>query len=459
MKMNESRRIILQAVGTAFILSCVSAFADKPKNIIVMISDGQGFNTIRATDYYTGAQGVYESFDVKFGMQTSSANNPAGYNPASMASNFNYAKSGATDSSSAATAMFSGVKVYDGRINWSTSDKPLTTFFEVAAKNGKGIGAVTGVEISHATPACVYAHNSSRDNFAAIANEGIYGNYNGNLKVLMGSGHGDYDNNGNYKPSVTDNYVGGTATLNDMKDGSVNGFTFVDTKGGFESLATGATPDKVIGIARANETLQQKRNNPTGNFDTKLTTVPTLETMTAAALNVLDNDTDGFALMIEGGAVDWANHSNQLDRMIEEQIDFNNSVQKVVDWVNANSNWTETLLIVTADHETGYLWGATGSYALIGNNGVGNLPTAVYNSGGHSNSLVPFFAKGAGSELFANYVVGTDGNLRTRYGLDSSWSGQYIDNTAIYNVAMTIVPEPATLALLGLGLLMFGRKK
>lgn len=457
------------AGAVAAALAASPASATVAKNVILMISDGQGFNTIQATDYYTGTTGVYESFDVKFAMQTSSANNPAGYNAASMATSFTYAKSGATDSASAATAMYTGVKNYDGQVNWSTSGQPLTTYFENAAQAGRSIGAVTSVEFSHATPAAVYGHNSSRNNYSAIANEGIYGDYNGNLKVLMGAGNGDYNDSNSYQTSVSDQYVGGTTTWNDIKDtNGANGFALVDSKAEFEALTTGATPEKVIGVAQVATTLQQARSNPAGNFDTKNSNVPTLETMTKGALNVLDNDSDGFAVMIEGGAIDWANHANQLDRMIEEQIDFNNAVQAVVDWVNANSSWDETLLIVTADHECGYLWGSgTGSfvdvngngvfdngvdYGHVVNNGVGVLPGAKFYSGDHSNSLVPVFAKGAGSELLASYVIGTDSNLASRYNLDGSWTGQYIDNTSLYHVMeATLVPEPATMALLMLG--------
>ncbi len=71
--------------------------------------------------------------------------------------------------------MFTGQKVFDGRINIATNGDPITTFFENAAQTGMSIGAVSSVELSHATPAAVFAHNPSRNNYAAIAYEGIYG--------------------------------------------------------------------------------------------------------------------------------------------------------------------------------------------------------------------------------------------------------------------------------------------
>jgi alkaline phosphatase len=79
--------------------------------------------------------------------------------------------------------------------------------------------------------------------------------------------------------------------------------------------------------------------------------------MTSAAINVLDNNPDGFFLMIEGGAADWASHANQSGRVIEEQIAFEKAIETVIEWVNKNSTWDDTLLIVTSDHETGYITG------------------------------------------------------------------------------------------------------
>jgi alkaline phosphatase len=133
-------------------------------------------------------------------------------------------------------------------------------------------------------------------------------------------------------------------------------------------------------------------------------TVPDLAEMTRGALNVLDNNPKGFFLMIEGGAVDWANHNNQGGRMIEEMTDFSQSVAAVIAWVEANSNWNETLLIVTGDHETGYLWGPNSgkpaTFNPIIDNGKNHMPGMQYYATKHCNSVIPFFAKGQGSELF-----------------------------------------------------------
>ena len=238
--------------------------------------------------------------------------------------------------------MFGGEKTLNGRINIGVDGEPITNFFEDAAAAGMSIGAVTSVEISHATPAAVYAHNSSRNNYAAIAIEGIYGsnrldnmpnnssfpragdnnnydarNYRGNFTVLMGAGHGDYDNNGDADKQVTNRYAGGDAAWADIIDGSPpNGWTFIEEKADFEAIAAGNNvPEKLLGIAQANETLQYRRTDkpddpstPSGSaFNSN---VPTLATMTTAALNVLSQNDNGFAVMIEGGAVDWSGHDN-----------------------------------------------------------------------------------------------------------------------------------------------------
>ena len=456
----------------------------KAKNVILMISDGQGFNTVKATEYYTGKKAVYEKFRQKYGMNTSSAGKRdvyvgAPYDPAQMAANFNYAKTGATDSASAATAMFTGVKNYDNEVNYSTDGKALKTFFEMAAEKGKSIGAVSTVNWTHATPVSVFGHNKARGNYGEMAKEAIYGsnpntnnnlydagNYNGMLKVVMGPGNPWY--NDNAQPQAP-NYsqIGEQAHWDDLVDG-VNDWTLITTQDQFEDLMKGRTPEKVFGMPQAYDTLQYNRtglgsaNDKSVPYDDALNTgVPTLATMTKAALNVLDNNRNGFAIMIEGGAVDWANHADLAGRMIEEQIDFNKAVQAVVDYLSANhgrgtkgNNWDNTLLIVTADHECGHLWGdgrVAGStffdvngdgvfvhgvdYAHVKDNGVGVLPETWYHSGSHTNALVPLYAKGPGSKLFEKRcVISEEPNLGAIYNLDKSWSGEYIDNTCVFTV-------------------------
>jgi alkaline phosphatase len=490
---HTKRAVVAVAAGVFLLASSHVVFAHeqdykghkpKAKNVILMISDGQGFNAVRATNNYTCSTPVYERFKHKYGMQTYSAGkreNPGQYvgqpyDPAQMAANFNYANSypyGPTDSASAATAMYTGVKVFDNEVNYTPDRQVLTTYFEMAAKAGKSIGAVSSVEFTHATPVAVYGHNSSRNNYSAMAIEAIYGdnpvedlpqsstnplagdnnnydakNYYGNLKVIIGTGHPAYNANG-LPQSPNYQYVGGLTAWTDLQ-GGVNGWTLIETKEDFEDYAKGVkSADKLFGVAQNISTLQQGRSTGAP----MLTNQPTLVDMTKAALRVLDDNRKGFAVMIEGGAIDWAGHANQLDRIIEEQIDFNNAVKAVLDYLDRNTkgnNWDNTLLIVTADHETGYLWGDGTStffdvngdgiftdgvdYAHIADAGCGNLPGGKFYSTQHSNSLVPLYAKGAGSEDFNKCVIGKDRNLRAIYDLDHSWSGKYIDNTCVYEV-------------------------
>ncbi|MBK6733320.1 MAG: alkaline phosphatase [bacterium] len=108
------------------------------------------------------------------------------------------------------------------------------------------------------------------------------------------------------------------------------------------------------------ETLQQQRpgDRQAAPFaEPLLTGVPSLTDMARGALNVLDADPDGFFLMIEGGAVDWAAHDNQPGRLVEEVVGFAEAVAAVRRWIDANGGWERNLLLITADHETGYLTG------------------------------------------------------------------------------------------------------
>jgi alkaline phosphatase len=327
---------------------------------------------------------------------------------------------------------------------------PLTLITEIADALGKATGAVTSVQWSHATPGAVWSHKKNRNLYADIANQMIY---DSGLDVIMGCG--DPMERSKYK------YVGGKATWADITDNDgANGFVYIHRVNDFKRLAggeiNGGVPTKVIGIPHATNTLSGNPND-----------VPTLETLAMGAIQVLSQNPKGFFLMIEGGAVDWENHANNIEGMVKEQADFNNAVGAIKKWVEKNSSWKETLVIVTADHECGMLWGpgtytdndcnpddtCTPGYYDSGidtfngwqhviNKGKHNIPGVQYGSRGHTRALVPVFAKGFGADLFLDLVRGRDATAGSFWG----FSGQYIDNTDIFTVMKAAMNPPSNTA-------------
>jgi alkaline phosphatase len=439
--------ILAISITPAFAASDSELKKPAAKNVIVMISDGWGFNHLQAASYYEygkDARQIYNRFPFQFAMSTWEEENPAdkpactafpaGYDPSKAWSDFNYVKYPcSTDSASSATAMATGVKTYNGYIGVDVNGNRLMNALELAEEKGKATGVVTSVEWSHATPAAHVAHNISRNNYDLIAQEMV------NLSaadVIMGAGHPWFDKDG--LPKTTPNtfkYVGGQVTWDALLAGTAGGdadgdgiadpWALIQTRAEFQSLMSGPTPKRVLGTTQVYETLQQGRSGDAKAdpyIVPRIETVPTLTEMSLAALNVLDNDPDGLYLMVEGGAVDWAGHSNQSGRMIEEAIEFERAVGAVVDWVQKNSNWGETLLIITGDHETGYLWGpgSDPAWMPIVNNGAGNLPGMQWNSPEHTNSLMVLSAKGDAARMFGRYA--------NEYDPVRGW---YLDNTEL----------------------------
>jgi alkaline phosphatase len=337
----------------------------------------------------------------------------------------------------------------------------LRHLLERCEELGMATGVVTSVQFSHATPAGFVAHNEKRANCEQIAREMILASP---VDVIMGCGHPLYDNDGNRTAEpISFGYVGGEDLWDKLVAGSAgawedadgdgrldvgewvdadhNGqaddeWTLAESRADFHKLADGPAPGRVIGIPRVHKTLQQERSGDAkaAPYGVPLNKeVPTLAEMTRAALNVLDDDPDGLLIMIEGGAVDWAGHDNQAGRMIEEQLAFNDAVDAAVEWVESRSNWDETVLVVTADHETGYLTAAPGawSHQRLVSGGPLQVPTMAWNSANHTNSLVPFCQEGPLGSAFEARVVGTDPHF-----------GRYIDNTAVGAVLLEALGGP-----------------
>ncbi len=424
----------------------IALHAGTPKNIIIMISDGCGYNHIDATSIFqfgiAGSQ-IYEQFPVKYGMSTYAIHGH--YDPDSAWSDFNYLKFKPTDSAAAATAMATGVKTYEGAIGIDHNKNPLENIIERLESWGKATGVVTTVPFCHATPAAFVVHHDDRENFSKVARDMIL---NSQLEVIMGAGHPYFDEAGQPITDGTFEFVGGeevwTAVVNGIAgndsdgDGTEDRWLFIEDRADFQKLGSDATPKRIIGVPKIAQTLQQERGGDK-NADPFavpfIETVPTLAEMTSAALNIVDDDPDGFFIIIEGGAIDWASENNQSGRMIEEEVDFNCAVEAVVNWVETNSNWNETLVIVTGDHESGYLTGLNSGIQYNGesvwnpieNHGIGVLPGMEWHSIEHTNSLIPFFSKGPGSELFHQYADEID-----------PARGKYLDNVEIAEVLFSM---------------------
>lgn len=426
--------------GFAVSAQAVPAAPHGPKNVIVMIGDGMGYNQIAQAALYergvsykqvAGKPGAvkeitgtpafsYEKFPVQLDMQTIWSE--GSYDATKAWADFDYVKDDPTDSAAAGTAMATGHKTYNAGIGVDAAGNPVENISERALKLGKAAGSISSVQYSHATPASYVAHNKSRNDYIGIAKEEVASD----MTVIMGAGHPYYTDNNTLRETPSFRYIG-EDDFTALKDGKT-GFDLVESKADFEALTKGDTPDRVFGIAQVATTLQQSRSGKSDKpFDTPFNQgVPTLETMTKAALNVLDNDPDGFSLMVEGGAIDWAGHANQKGRNIEEMRDFNASIDAVIDWVETNSSWKETLVIVTADHETGYLEGPGSDPAWTLLTGAkGEQPNAVWHSGDHTNQLVPLYVKGAGAKELSRYADMTD-----------PVRGAYLDNTALAKVLL-----------------------
>lgn len=411
------------------------------RHVILMIADGGGYGHREAQSlsrYGRPNAAIYDSFPVQLAMQTYSSEGWP-YDPARAWADDVWVLDGYTDSAAAATAMSTGHKTYNKALGVDDDKQPLEHVMAAAEATGMATGVVSTVPWSHATPAGFIVHQPDRNEYAAIANEMIASR----VDVIMGGGHPDYDDDSQPRTDKEYQYVGGEATWQSLLNGTAGGdadgdgtpdpFQLICSREAFQALAEGPAPKRVLGTFEAAETTQEKRSEPghTGPYQTPLlTTVPTLAEMSLGALHVLDQDPDGFFIMIEGGAVDWASHDNRNGRMIEEMNDFEDAVKAVVAWVEARHGWADTLLIVTADHETGSVTGpdTDGLWAPMVFTGYGQAPRMSWHTRKHSNALVPLSAVGAQSGL-----------LKTVATMSDPRRGAYLDNTALAEVGFAVV--------------------
>lgn len=308
--------------------------AEPVKNIIFLIGDGMGFQQVKAARLYNGAPLVFELFP--YDAQQTTYPEPAG---------------SVTDSAAAATALATGVKVNNGVISLKIpgDSSRLETLLEYVKKRGWRTGLVTTKTMTDATPAAFGAHADSRYDSAVIASE--YLNSSRPNVLLGGGGSG---------MSVVAAETAGYTVVTDRAELLALDLSSTEFLSG--QFGSGNFPYEADGIGDR----------------------PHLSEMTAAALDLLDDDPDGFFLMAEGALIDTACHANHLSRMMGEMMEFNQAVAVVTNWAAGR---TDTLVLVTADHETGGL-------SVLADNGAGTLPTVSWSTTGHTSSNVPVFVSG-----------------------------------------------------------------
>ena len=281
----------------------------------------------------------------------------------------------ATDSASAATALATGFKTDSGNIAWLPGDPPagqLTTIAEeFRARTGAGIGIISTVPFDHATPAAFISHNTSRSDY-----------YTG-LKGYKGLGIAD-EIILRTKPDVV--IAGGSPLLDnpgfDTKKGYISESLYRTLRTSREYLLVERKPGQDGGQAIAEGAAQAAREGRKlfglfggrgGNFEVPQVEDtpgrpqvipgseenPSLAEATEAALDYLAQDRGGFFLMIEQGDIDWANHDNDFRAAVGCVADLDGAVRAALAFVDRpgdDIDWTNTVLLVTADHATGGLF-------------------------------------------------------------------------------------------------------
>jgi alkaline phosphatase len=344
------------------------------KTILLFIGDGMGDEHIKAGKWESVGQSGQLAMDglpYSGWLQTASADNPI------------------TDSAASGTAMATGVKTDNGHISVDPDEAFLETILEIAEARGVATGLVTTVQISHATPAAFAAHVPDRNMYTEIARQMI----ESGVDVLLGGGEDEY------LPSTE---TGCYPQLGERDDGrdliteaQAAGFTYVCDLVGLAAVDP-LTTDRLLGLF-ADEGMVRPFS-------------PSLALMTEKAIEILQRDPEGFFLMVEGGQIDWAAHANDAANVIGDVIGFDDAVQVGLDYAAIHP---DTLVIVTADHETGGMAASLTSSGDLGEDGPFFMPDATpfyvtWTSTGHTAADVPVTSSGPWSSTLQGTQQNTE---------------------------------------------------
>jgi alkaline phosphatase len=337
---------LLFSLSLCSLLGEAQTSPEHAKNVILMIGDGMGT-----------AQ-VYAGLTAKKGKLNLERCTTTGFHKNQSADAY------VTDSAAGATALACGQKTYNGAIAVDTGKLPLTTILEIAEQNGLATGLIATCSITHATPACFISHQPSRSLDENIALDFL----KTDIDLFIGGGRKFFAQRKDGKNLVDSLKRKNYQVANTMEE--------------VQSISQGK-----LAAFLANEQLpriSQGRGEQ-------------LVKSTQKALDLLQHNDKGMFVMIEGSQIDWGGHARNTQYIVEEMVDFDNAIGAVLDFAERDGN---TLVIITADHETG-------GFSLVDGNMQTGTVKGKFTTSHHTGVMVPVFAYGPGAGLFSGIYENT----------------------------------------------------
>lgn len=331
---------------------------NKPTNIILLIGDGMGLSQMSSAFYYGEEEPNFKRFPIVGLSRTSSA------------------KEKITDSAAGATAIACGKKSYNGAIGVDVDVENIENLVEYLSARDYQTALLSTSAITHATPASFYAHAKSRNMATKIAEQMP----NSGVDFFAGGGR--------------DHFLDKKVNPELMESLKKEGFVI-----NLEKLiaADQLVKGKKYGFLLAKDGMP-KMTKGRGDF---------LPDATQLAYSYLSLEDKPYFMMIEGSQIDWGGHANNAEYVIQETLDFDKVVGLVLDHAEKDGN---TLVIVTADHETGGFTLAA-KQKKIPFQGLRRDYKEIeprFSTGGHSATMVPVLAYGPGSETFSGIYQNTE---------------------------------------------------
>lgn len=330
--MRYVRFIILSVICSIVLLGCTGKTEQaKARYVFYFIGDGMGVNQVIGTEMYLaelegriGTKSLsFTSFPVRNYLTTYSGTNAV------------------TCSAAAGTALATGTKTQNGRIGMRQDSSVLYSIACKAKQAGKAVGVTTSVAINHATPAVFYAHQPDRQMYYEIGTDAAKAGF-------------DFYGGAGWKQVISPHDSSAIDLYSLLRD---SGYMIIDHQQDFQALSAGA--GKVVYVQPKDcvnpSSLPAAIDRKEGDL--------TLADITEKAIQFLSTRNEaGFFLMVEGGVIDWLCHANDGAAAFREVVDFSETIQVALDFYKAHPD--ETLIIVTADHETGGLSLGNGPYEL-----------------------------------------------------------------------------------------------